>query len=192
VYSIALLMFCAGQWAITDSVSQSPIVITETEVKPPELTVKPLDRKPFYIVMFTASWCGPCQAWKQQGGQQAIEAAGYEFVVVDIDAQPKWKSKVDRFPSFWICDRAKQSPQYKYIGSIPPETIVAKAEQLAKPPAEQSLFGFAGSAHESRETLIRHLMEDAAHKGRHSLSRLQSMTDEQLDTLHNSDHGGNR
>jgi hypothetical protein len=179
------------------TVEVSPQLFQVEVVKSPELPVKQQEQpaktqeqKPYYVVMFTATWCGPCQNWKNNGGPQKIKAAGYNFTPIDIDANPKWKSKVDRYPTFWIVDHATRNPQYKFLGTTPAETIIAKAEQLAKPAEQRSIYGSVGTSHESRETLIDHLANDGVHRGRHSLAKLQAMTDEQLDSLHNSDHGG--
>lgn len=166
--------------------AQPAVVVVKDEqaetVKAPE--------KPYYIVMFTASWCQPCQTWKNNGNPQKIRNAGYNFTPVDIDENPQWKSKVDRYPTFWIVDHATRNPQFKFIGSTPSETIIQKAQQLAAPKTEkpQSIYGLVGTSHESRETLIDHLMNGDVHRGRHTLSKLQGMTDNQLNELHDSDH----
>lgn len=158
----------------------------------PELDVKPPKQKLHYIVMFTADWCGPCRNWKSNGGPETIRAAGYNLTIVDIDKSPKWKSKVDKLPTFWLVDHATRNPQYRYIGTTPAETLLKKAEQLEEPAVadsvDHSLFGFTGTSHESRQTLINHLMNDGVHRGRHTLKSLQSMTDEQLDKLHSENH----
>lgn len=49
--------------------------------------------------------------------------------------------------------------------------------------------GKPGSSHESRETLIDHLLNEGIHKGRHTKASLDGMTDQQLDALHTQDHG---
>jgi hypothetical protein len=161
----------------------------EQPVKKQEQPAKTRQQKPYYIVMFTASWCAPCQGWKKTGPAE-LRAAGYQLTIVDIDVETKWRKEAPTVPRFWLVNRSTQKPVYKWIGSTPVTAMVLKAEQQNLP--QRSLFGFTGTSHESRETLIKHLSEDGIHKGRHSLSQLQSMTDEQLDSLHNSDHGGKR
>ena len=49
----------------------------------------------------------------------------------------------------------------------------------------EGLFGEAGSSHESRESLIQHLMYEGEHRGRHQLTELQQMSDMELNSLHN-------
>lgn len=162
---------------------------SELPVKPQEQPAKTRQQEPYYFVMFTASWCGPCKAWKQAGPRD-LQAAGYQLTIVDIDQETQWKKDAPTVPRFWLVDRATRKPVFKWIGSTPPTAMIQKAKQQGLPVAQQSLFGFAGTSHESRETLIDHLANDGIHKGRHSLAKLQAMTDEQLDSLHNSDHGG--
>jgi hypothetical protein len=50
------------------------------------------------------------------------------------------------------------------------------------------LFGRVGTSHESRQTLINHLLNDSIHKGRHTSAELEAMTDQQLSDLHDKEH----
>lgn len=162
---------------------------SELPAKSSEQPAKLPEQKPYYFVMFTASWCGPCQSWKKTGPDE-LRLAGYQLTIVDIDAETRWRKEAPTVPRFWLVDRATRKPVYKWIGSTPSASLLKKAEQQALPVAQRSLFGFPGTSHESRETLINHLLTEGIHRGRHSFGSLQSMTDEQLDALHNSDHGG--
>ncbi len=113
--SIAMLFF--QDWVITESpASKSEIVITETAVNVAK-------QKP-WVVMFTASWCGPCQNWKKSSKPSDIRSAGYQIVYVDIDKEPKWKNAgkklpaVDRYPTFWLVDPATKLPMKIWTGSL--------------------------------------------------------------------------
>lgn len=55
-------------------------------------------------------------------------------------------------------------------------------------PVRSGIFGDIGTSHESRETLVFHLLNDGKHRGRHSAGDLAQMSDEQLEALHNRDH----
>lgn len=63
--------------------------------------------------------------------------------------------------------------------------------ELIDPPVTKktSIFGSIGTSHESRETLIAHLLFDGIHRGRYTMSQLSVMSDEQLDAAHDRDHG---
>lgn len=57
-------------------------------------------------------------------------------------------------------------------------------------PGNPSLFGSVGTSHESRSTLIRHLLNDGIHRGRWTISVLNSMSDDELNEAHEQDHEG--
>ncbi len=85
----------------------------------------------YYIVFFTAKWCGPCQAFKRNG-LAALQAA-YPVTVVDIDEEPSWRSQVDRYPTFWLCRKSDRQPIAKWTGAVTPEAI-RKAIPAEPPP----------------------------------------------------------
>jgi hypothetical protein len=49
--------------------------------------------------------------------------------------------------------------------------------------------GKAGSSHQNRGTLINHLLTEGIHSGRHTSQALNAMTDGELGSLHEADHG---
>jgi S1-C subfamily serine protease len=87
----------------------------------------------YYVVFFTARWCGPCQAFKRNGLEQLKQA--YPVTVVDIDEEPSWRSQVDRFPTFWLCRKSDRVPITKWTGAITPEAVrkAIPAESEPKP-----------------------------------------------------------
>jgi thioredoxin-like negative regulator of GroEL len=45
-----------------------------------------LDASPKAIVMFSASWCGPCKAFKPKFQKLAEETTGVDFFYCDVDS----------------------------------------------------------------------------------------------------------
>lgn len=73
------------------------------QLSPPAATTA----QQFYLVMWTASWCGPCQQWKRNE-KAKLEAAGFEVVQIDGDQQPDKVRQygITTYPSFQWYDRS--------------------------------------------------------------------------------------
>lgn len=153
--------------------------VTKQEEKP---AAKESDR---YLVVFTASWCGPCQLWKANERPKLQRVA---ITTVDIDEQKQWG--IDRVPAFWIVDRETRKPIKKLTGYRAADELLQEVNSVAETPVKSGgqIYGRVGTSHESRQTLINHLLTDGIHKGRHTQAELDAMTDEQLDALHNQEH----
>lgn len=93
----------------------------------------------YYVVFFTAKWCGPCQAFKRNGLEQLKQA--YPVTVVDIDQEPSWRSQVDRFPTFWLCRKSDRVPIAKWMGAITPDIIRKAIPAEPEPPKPMSASG---------------------------------------------------
>lgn len=154
-----------------------------------------IDDRPV-IRMFSADWCGACRAFENRGDIHKLEQAGFRVEKIDVEKRPEFKSKVVSLPTFWLMRHGAEEAQYTWRGAFKPEDMIStanlqlKRKQVVRP-ASSSIYGLKGTSHESRETLIKHLSEDGIHRGKHSFSQLQAMTDAQLDSLHSADHGGN-
>lgn len=83
---------------------------------------------------------------------------------------------------------------------IPPGPPAVEAKPVSPavaPPAKAvkavgrnpSLYGQIGTSHESRETLIDHLLNDGIHRRKRTLLQLQAMSDDELNAAHMIDHG---
>lgn len=181
-----LLACCISQFTVSvEKPLQSFTVQTE---KP---TVKEYDD--YYVVMFSASWCGPCRNYKETGQLDRLINGGARVVLVDIDTDSNYYS--GRVPRFWICKnkiRAHEFPE----GAVAPEVILQKIKSMSekdvssKPAVRKSSIynGRPNNSHTNRESLIDHLMTGSVHQGKHSLNQLEKMSDVDLDNLHNSDH----
>ena len=93
----------------------------------------------YYVVFFTAKWCGPCQRFKANGLERLKQA--YPVTVVDIDQEPSWRSQVDRFPTFWLCRKSDRVPIAKWTGAVTPETIRKAIPAEPEPPKPMSASG---------------------------------------------------
>lgn len=178
--------------------ADEPAVIKEVTIKnwKPK---RPFVDDEFYAVMFTASWCGPCQQYKTSGKLDRLKAK-FATTVIDIDAEPQWR--VGRVPSFWLCRRSDQTKVKGWTGATSVETIESEVTRIRQTKSgtvattrtvlqsrNPSLFGRVGTSHESRQTLIFHLANEGIHRGKRSVAELGGMSDDALDALHSKDHG---
>lgn len=150
---------------------QSPIFPVTAKEEP----VKESDR---YLVVFTASWCGPCQQWK---ASEKAKLGGVDITTVDIDQDKQWG--VSTVPTFWIVDRATRKPVQKYVGYTSADTLTKAVGSTVV--TKETQWGRTTD----KEILVNHLLNDGIHKGRHTSAQLEAMTVEQLEALHTQEHG---
>lgn len=156
-----------------------------------------------YVVKFTAPWCGHCRSPKVMEAVSVLKQSGYRVVETDVDL-PANKIYLDRsiygtgsskineehfvraLPFFWVVDAKTRQPLRSRLGIISLNDVDVQPVSVSR--SSWMWNGRRGSSHENRESLIRHLMEGDVHKGKHSLQKLNAMSDEQLNDLHNADH----
>lgn len=141
----------------------------------------------YYVVMFTASWCGSCQSYKNSGKPQKLKDAGYPITYIDIQQTTGFYS--GSIPRFWLCKDQQKVHEWP-TGGVDPDAILRKIRDLKGVPSQKKpeLFGRKGTSHESRETLIKHMLDDGIHAGRHTKASLEAMSDSDLVELHDREH----
>lgn len=175
-----------------------------------------LSESTYSVTMFSASWCGPCRSSKVTTVPKLEKALGTKVSVVDVDADPQWKkpkrirfvsgsvdhSGIRSVPVFWLIEtvNGKSSVVKEWKGAVTADTILSEVPKQAQIKVETVVEetttvqeynpynGKRGSSHQNRSTLISHLASEGIHAGRHSLKKLNSMTDVELDKLHTQDH----
>jgi hypothetical protein len=65
------------------------------------------------FVMYTKSWCGPCQSWKRESSQR-VKDAGWVYQEVEDDSIIR-SAGVTNFPTFDITIKGKT---YRHVGKL--------------------------------------------------------------------------
>jgi thiol-disulfide isomerase/thioredoxin len=82
-----------------------------------------------YFVMFSATYCEPCQRWKATELQK-LNKAGYQVTVINIDQDDQWNKKygVTTVPRFFLLDRkTRRTLKGPWIGFTPALTMIMGA-----------------------------------------------------------------
>jgi glutaredoxin len=82
------------------------------------------DPQGYYVVAYTAAWCGPCQRWKRDE-LAALKTAGVAVTIVDVDKDPQWNR------SRWATDSVKnERVLIPAITSLPTFQIVRRSDRI--------------------------------------------------------------
>lgn len=86
------------------------------------------NEKPYFI-MFSGTYCGPCQRWKATE-KAKLNAAGYQVTIVNIDEDDRWNAKynVTTVPRFFLLDRkTRKTLRGPWVGFTPAVTLIMGA-----------------------------------------------------------------
>lgn len=170
----------------------------------PRLQETPAVAKPKLYVTSAKFYCQPCR--KLEADRKAGKLNQFEFAKYNgtDDSFPVWKGFVSypaiRFQEpdgswkviYGYNEAIRKQLIERLIPQQQPAAMAISVSPAAKPVKavgrNPSLFGRLGTSHESRETLIDHLLNGSIHRGKRSLAQLQLMSDDELDAAHQIDH----
>jgi len=72
------------------------------------------------VVMFSASWCGPCKAAKPVFNQLKESVGGVQFEIVDVDENPIMATNFDisGVPTFVVLENDKEVQRFVGGGNV--------------------------------------------------------------------------
>jgi hypothetical protein len=91
-------------------------------------------RSPFFLIWFTARWCGPCKRLDVAALEAAAEAAGVPFYVCDaaVNTYTPGYCDVTAFPTFMMMKPRRVVAQLKSSDTATVSAWIATAAAAAK------------------------------------------------------------
>ena len=174
-------------------------VAAESDGTPPASGGVQDDDQKYYVVMYSATWCGPCQGWKRNELPK-MRAAGVSVTVVDCDKEPQWNKArratdsatgktvvipgVSAYPTFAVVRKSDRFPVATIVGPVPAAQLIARIPKPAAVPAVTPLsmrWNIEGDSTPTAEQTAAH-MRDV-----HGIS-VEGMTHQQMLTMHDYLH----
>lgn len=105
-------------------ITESPlIVVTESKTEPAKSSVSASDSDE-YIVLFTASYCGPCRTWKKNELPK-LHAIGRDVRQINIQTNTQYGISV--VPTFVIYSRTTRKELRRYVGYTSADVLMSRA-----------------------------------------------------------------
>lgn len=134
---------------------QSAVVSSQQTQQSRGATADPLPAAPpdeaqvddYYVVMYSATWCGPCRGWKA-GQMPKLQASGVGVTVVDCDRDPQWNrarklahpdtgkemmlAGISAYPTIEIVRKRDRWPVFRTVGPASAQSLLQKIAELKK------------------------------------------------------------
>jgi thiol-disulfide isomerase/thioredoxin len=134
-----------GRWVSVDEIKLTkPLPPAIDEPATTDANVVAIDVPvSYYVVMFTADWCGPCQKWKREELPK-LTAAGIKVEMIDIDRNKATARQfgVNTVPAFQVATVVgrklalpSKTNQLSHYGNVGASFLLSKIAGL-KPPSK--------------------------------------------------------
>ena len=128
-----------GRWLVVLAVlfSVVPVDADDWKFTASQPVFRVAEKQPdWYLVCFSASWCGPCKAWQRDHLEATRKVL--PVVVIDIDSRPEWKRSrtvtapsgvaatiqgATKVPTFWLVHRKSRYPVARWEGGKSAEQV---------------------------------------------------------------------
>ncbi len=115
----------------------TPPQFTVEVIRPQQIEVTTIEEggDQYYLAVFSAKWCGPCQAFARNGQRDRLLRRWSRSVVIDIDEQPEFRQRI---PAVWLVRLSDRKVIRKWVGVTTVETVESEirllSPQQVKPP----------------------------------------------------------